>query len=496
MVSIAIRVDLNPKIGLGHFSRCLTLSEELLRRGIEVHLISHPLPLEWENYAVATGAQLHLLDNETSGCSDDEALRPLDESDARMTANVLATNGIETLIVDSYQVTEEWAQIAAQNARLIILDDSQNVSVESAIRIDFGMSESPKISRRSIFCGPRFSLVHPSYRLISQLERVWRKSSQSIFIYLGATFRPDAIAQVLELVGLSLRSGTSVALLSSDFLRYGNLINDWRRQLSFKVVRDSRTLADTLQHIDFSIGAAGMSSMERACAGVPSLQLILTKNQSANAEWLQREGAAESLDVSQLKDSEAQLRLSSLLNDPDLLESMSDAGKRLVDGLGALRVAELINPTNLGQIVMRQANAKDIWTFLDWKNDPSTRQNSLNTDVVDYKTHRRWFQQQISNDHIEMAVFEFWGLPIAQIRLAKSKDTATISYSVDAVSRERGLGKKMISELVHREREVRRFTKLIAVVKSSNSPSISIFKSAGFSATRSSKSEIHFEIEV
>lgn len=46
-------------------------------------------------------------------------------------------------------------------------------------------------------------------------------------------------------------------------------------------------MASALHRVDFAIGAAGMSSMERACAGLPSLQLILTANQVANAEWLQ-----------------------------------------------------------------------------------------------------------------------------------------------------------------------------------------------------------------
>jgi len=494
--SVAIRVNADSTIGLGHFSRCLTLSEELIRRGIEVHIVSHTLPPDWEHYALSAGVILHLLVDKKSGYQRDETPRALDESDAQQTVNILTTNGIEILIVDCYQITDVWAEVAAQNARLIILDDGQNVNIECAIRIDFAMTENSAISGRNIFCGPRFSLIHPSYRVVSQSQRVWQKTPQDIFVYLGATYQPNTFTQVLELVGRSLRHGNSVSLLSSDFLRYGNLTDDWRRQIPLNVVRDSRTLADTFQCADFAIGAAGMSSMERACAGVPSLQLILTKNQCASAAWLQREGAAECLEVSRLKDSESDQKLSSLLNNLEQLEKMSNNGKRLVDGLGALRVAELINPTNLRQVVMRNATAEDIWTFFDWTNDPTARQNSLQTETVNHETHRRWFQEQLTSTSVELVLFELSELPVSQLRLTKADGDATISYSVDIMARGRGLGMKMIQDLVQRERGTRRFKKLKAVVKHENESSLAIFKATGFSAIRSSKSEIHLEIEV
>ncbi len=97
------------------------------------------------------------------------------------------------------------------------------------------------------------------------------------------------------------------------------------------------SLADALARATVYVGAAGTTAVQAACVGIPSVINDAVANQSAQATALAGAGCAIVADSNELA-SEC-LRL---LDDPSRCDAMADSGRALIDGRGALRVAEAV----------------------------------------------------------------------------------------------------------------------------------------------------------
>ena len=100
-------------------------------------------------------------------------------------------------------------------------------------------------------------------------------------------------------------------------------------------------MGDLMCNADLAIGAAGSSAWERCCLGLPTLQLVLSKNQNSIAQALSKAGAAYSLDRFEVK-TKLSVLMDNLRCDPSLLFRMSNAASMIVDGNGADRMAHYL----------------------------------------------------------------------------------------------------------------------------------------------------------
>jgi UDP-2,4-diacetamido-2,4,6-trideoxy-beta-L-altropyranose hydrolase len=102
-----------------------------------------------------------------------------------------------------------------------------------------------------------------------------------------------------------------------------------------------RCMGQLMCDADLAIGAAGSTSWERCCLGLPTLQLVLAENQGPIANALTNAGAAHLLDPFELSSS-LSTAMDQLMEDSGLLLRMSIAASRVVDGRGADRVVHYL----------------------------------------------------------------------------------------------------------------------------------------------------------
>jgi spore coat polysaccharide biosynthesis predicted glycosyltransferase SpsG len=100
-------------------------------------------------------------------------------------------------------------------------------------------------------------------------------------------------------------------------------------------------MAQLMADSDQAMGAAGATSWDRCCQGLPTIMLVLAENQRNIAEALCEAGAACLVDVSKLNN---QPLIASECLVPLSLSAMSCAVAAITDGFGAAQVNEnLIN---------------------------------------------------------------------------------------------------------------------------------------------------------
>jgi len=113
---------------------------------------------------------------------------------------------------------------------------------------------------------------------------------------------------------------------------------------SVRVVCDAPNMPELMAWADVAIGAGGSTSWELAFMGLPALVLILADHQAAIADSLQQQGVAVNLGwVGQVTEDRIAITTETLLRDATQRRKMSENGRRLVDGLGAERVAKAMS---------------------------------------------------------------------------------------------------------------------------------------------------------
>ena len=106
-----------------------------------------------------------------------------------------------------------------------------------------------------------------------------------------------------------------------------------------KVHTGDHDMASLYAAADLAIGAAGVSTWERCCLGLPSIVIAIAQNQEPSAAALGRDGRIvylrTSAEATQARIAQA---TKALLENPARVKQLSLACAELVDGKGAERV--------------------------------------------------------------------------------------------------------------------------------------------------------------
>lgn len=130
-------------------------------------------------------------------------------------------------------------------------------------------------------------------------------------------------------------------------------------------------------------------------------------------------------------------------------------------------------------IMLRRCTYSDMDIIYKWINDDEVRNNSFNSDYIEYETHVKWFNEKINSNNIYMYIILNNNKEIGTIRLEKHNSKAIISYLISNEYRGKGYGNKVI-DLIKKEAIINNIDILEAIVKKDNIASRRIFINNGF----------------
>lgn len=125
----------------------------------------------------------------------------------------------------------------------------------------------------------------------------------------------------------------------------------------------------------------------------------------------------------------------------------------------------------------RKAIEADIKLLFDWANDLEVRQNAINTQLISWEGHQKWFENRVESSTSKIFIFLIYEQPIGQVRFEFEKNQWLIDYSIDNLYRGKGFGKLMLKEILN---YFKTSEPIIAYVKIENIASAKIFNSLGF----------------
>lgn len=365
-MKLAFRADASIEIGVGHVMRCLTLAQYMSDRGHECIFICCDLPGNNIKRISASGFQCYALplsaDLERDAVAIEDQYAPwLGWSrgrDVALTSAVLEETVPDLLVVDHYALEQGWERQASHYAsRVMIMDDLANRSHDCDILLDQNLGKRPGHyqglvpERCEILAGSMFALLRPEF-VRARSASVDRRNRldhglRHILISMGGVDKLDYTGRVLAILNnagflahikVTVILGIDSPHKESIATRVGEASGD----VSLLVDADAGQVAAAMAEADLAIGAAGTTSWERCCLGLPTLLLVMAENQKFAASELTKRGAGVCLEATSNLEEFLVANIRKFSSSSSKLREFAMNASRVTYGNGSRLVAETI----------------------------------------------------------------------------------------------------------------------------------------------------------
>lgn len=357
-MKIVFRADASIQIGTGHVMRCLTLAEALKQQGHECLFICREHKGHLGELIAAKGFSLHLLP-----VTDDKKhvaaalnwnhhaswLGVTWQQDAEQTCAILSNQPVDWLVVDHYALDARWEQQASRHAAsIMVIDDLADREHQCDLLLDqtFGRNTAdyrPLVPDNcELLCGSQYALLRPEFAELRpySLQRRRQPALRQLLITMGGVDKDNVTGQVLDaLRDCELPADCNIVVVMGAMAPWLEAVKQqadslpWQTEVKVGVSNMAQLMADS----DLAIGAAGATSWERCCLGVPTIMVVLADNQETIAANLVTSGAAISLHNDSL--TTVLVRVISAM-DSMALKTISNEARQVCNGLGVQRVLE------------------------------------------------------------------------------------------------------------------------------------------------------------
>lgn len=335
--------------------RCLTLADELRRRGHACIFASATLGEDLQGRVTARGHDVVVLPNNGVVPHGTETVWPdaLQVRDASAVLAALGPTPNDWMVVDHYGLDRTWHELVRRHAgRLMVIDDLANRSYDCDLLLDqnLGRSEADYAGLvgpgTKVIAGPQFALLRPEFAAARArcVPRAEPAGPVRLMISFGGADPHDYTGRVLrELSCMDLPPDMEISVVLGALARYVDEV----RALAASMPRPTEILTNVddmaalMSRCDVAIGAAGATAWERCCLGLPSVIMVIAENQRPGATALAKAGAARMATMDEI----AAFDMTTFFDASDgrsAARIMSDTAAEVCDGLGAARVSEAL----------------------------------------------------------------------------------------------------------------------------------------------------------
>lgn len=341
---LAIRADAGPTVGIGHLMRCITLANQWVASGGEAaFILSHKGRFK-NSFFCKTLKQrgfrtyFHAW---VSGSKDD----------LNRTHALLSSLNPGWVVLDGYAFGTQFQKKLYSSFFTLVLDDFADLSRYYA---DVILNQN-LFARPSFYAGKTTSqlLLGSSYLLLRDEFRKSRESRarrvpvhiRHLLLTMGGADPHNTTAWVIDSLSKArIKYVQCTVVVGPAFPHHASL----RKKISqcgidARVVAGNQAMSSLMKQADLAITAAGSTCWELAFMGVPSLCIVLAKNQEMLARALAKKGISENLGWHhRLRKDLLATKLRRLMNDSMRRSRMIKIGRELVDGQGVKRVRDFL----------------------------------------------------------------------------------------------------------------------------------------------------------
>jgi UDP-2,4-diacetamido-2,4,6-trideoxy-beta-L-altropyranose hydrolase len=275
----------------------------------------------------------------------------LKEDAQQIIAGIKAFN-LDVLIVDSYNVTEEFfLELKTHVKKLCYIDDVNKFPYPVDVLINGNITGTTLnyirySNDQLMLLGLKYNLIRDEFRGLP--ERIINREVKEIMITTGGS-DPFNLSLILANIILSDEGFKGIRLnivVGSGFTDVDNLRKLCKINKNVVLYENVSRISEIMLRSDMALSAGGSTLYELCACGTPTLGIVIADNQREVVDMLASEGYITSLGwYSELSDRKVLDSLKLLCKDYDRRVSVSRKMQKLVDGEGVRRVVEEIMRT-------------------------------------------------------------------------------------------------------------------------------------------------------
>jgi len=356
---VVFRTDASLQIGTGHVMRCLTLAQSLRDQGAECLFVCRELSgnlielIESHNFVVISlPAPCNNFPFLIFSTNEYSAWLGIDWAiDAAEVHSYLNNSLFDWLVVDHYALDIRWENAMRSICRkVMVIDDLAEQRHNCDLLLDQNLGRS-KFNYEGlvpadccILGGPSYALLRPEFSALRKysLDRRAHSKPKHLLISMGGVDAANGTSKVLQaLLNMTLPKKFHITVVMGPYAPWIDDVRQFAAKIpvSIEIKYNVDNMAELMAESDLSIGAAGSTSWERCCLGLPAIIGIFANNQICIADALQNIGAAKLFVVDDNISTLCNL-IADLLESPDTLIKMGARAAELVDGNGVNRVVK------------------------------------------------------------------------------------------------------------------------------------------------------------
>ena len=486
--SVIFRCDASTRIGSGHVMRCLTLADQITKNGGICYFVCRRLPGNLIAQIAARGHKVHALapPNTPVGW-----LGVGLEQEIAEFRDFLADKSPDRIVVDHYGIDIDWETAVAPNGcPVMVIDDMADRQHACDILLDQNLGRHAQDYAGlvpddcQLLIGPDYALLRPEFATARPASLLRRRPAKlrHIMISMGGADADNITSDVLNALADcdSLPTQLHITVVMGGTAPHLGDVRTLAKSMPVhtEVKIDVSDMARLMCESDLAIGAAGGTSWERCCLGLPALILVLAENQLTGATGLAKSGAAVLLgDARDRKWVEAVSDVIANFADSAKLTSYANKAAAQCDGSGAQRVINVLD----GVGMLRPARMSDAPNIYEWRYAQDAAKYYRNSTIPDMSHHRNWLARALQNPNMYLRIFTQKGVDLGHIRFDLNLDRpneAEIGICVSKAVRRQGLGARVLRAAIsHPPPNV---TTIKAEVHDQNLASLRLFEKMGF----------------
>lgn len=360
-MKIVFRVDASLEMGTGHVMRCLTLANALKEQGAECHFICREHPGNLIDKIQQAGFVVHSLPLTTNTQAFKQQLLNKENQlfhaswlgtsqaqDAQECQALLEKNQPDWLIVDHYALDKDWQQATQPYyKKLMVIDDLGDREHLADLLLDQNYGSTVKKYQGlvpdncQILAGTQYTLLRPEFAEWREFSLQRRQNSSAInkiLVTLGGVDPGNYTGKILtELAKANLSPEVEITVVMGATAPHLKAIKEQAAKMpvTTQVKENVSNMGELMSNADLAIGAAGATTWERCCLGLPTIQIAIASNQEHSAYILNKKNIIKSMvDIEEIN----QLLIDCLKWYPKLLLNT----KNIIDGKGTERVTKLL----------------------------------------------------------------------------------------------------------------------------------------------------------
>ncbi|MEY8392198.1 UDP-2,4-diacetamido-2,4,6-trideoxy-beta-L-altropyranose hydrolase [Lachnospiraceae bacterium 45-W7] len=329
-----IRADMNDIIATGHMMRCLSIADAARIQG------------EDTTFILADGQACELV--EQRGYKAIVLHTPWNDMERELPrlSEVIRKEGIKSLLIDSYQVTDGYLRSVTSQTRTVYIDDINAFLYPVHAVICYAnywkkFDYANRYSGVKLYMGTEYVPLRQAF--CGCEEKKIKDMAENVLLLSGGTDPYHVMAGILEQMDTEHYKNIDVICGRYD-TEYKALKERYRNCRNLQIHQSVSDIDSYMKSADIAVSAGGTTLYELCACGTPAISYAFADNQLDNVHQFQEDEMIDYAGDARYENLTGNI-LGSLerhREDRQLRRQRASKMQRLVDGNGALRIATIL----------------------------------------------------------------------------------------------------------------------------------------------------------